>query len=1115
MTAYVGRVLTALSAALEFNSATLSGAIDVIVIEDERGRRHSSPFHVRFGKLQLLKAGGCPVTVELNGRSTTLRLLLGPDGCAYFYNPPTPADAPNAGANSDADLDAAVASPRPRSSAAPSQAAGAGGRVPFRPTLLQASAGSSGGGGGSLATDIVGLTRANSQPQKQSRPAGSARSTGDLARMASAPIAVPGAKAASMVDGMGASGGLDGVVGVVAHIEDAAAGYVSDSEVEVSRNERDGTAEVVDEPRSPPVSAVERRILKTYARSRSIRKQKKANTAAGTPTSTPVKVLARPEEGSLAGRGLEIAPLPPAVLPFQLEDTEEVAVDVERKKGCENLVPEMPDDGSSDPYPEAVGEKRAPRGDVIESADGKHDGEAKQQRERVMEASSGADAPPRMIPTDVVSPQVKGGVERSAAENGMMENKVLPPSSPNLPPDLTAPPTLALASVSLSREAENATIVAEESKLEVRSWDGMDMDDDINDGGTACLGASPLPRKLSSTVTAADSQPDPVDLSRAITSALDRVSGGELAVARHSMMKGAAVEESDYEQNSMLVMSMCGKLLEPDMSEEQVGDLVEKHRVSYSEFAANPNVLFNSDMLFCIDDRLVEFRIAAPFVMSSLAFGTPLDVDLLSSQMQALPRYGSKRSSGNEEGNEGADGGEVTSSSSPKDSRNTSPKEAIKSGGRFGWFGWSHSANTPSPPIGEPLLSEEDLLALEGSINEAAEQSAEQSEEQTPLPEQGTEPREVTGGGVSSQSIDVGGKEPGEGDGVGAAADSSGALTNAPAPQAVARSLPPARSSAELMDGEDDVVLKESSITAAELLAAAEREQLQKLQDEQMAPMFDPNDSCFSLTPTSEQLAALDLKPGPNTIRFTVESSAAEVDCRIFLWGPDIKIVISDVDGTITRSDVLGHVLPAVGRDWSHVGVAGLYTEIARHGYKFMYLTARPIGMASTTRDFLHSVTQGGARLPNGPVLMSPNRLVESFTREVIRRKPQEFKIAALREVRSLFPIDYNPFHAGFGNRDTDVISYRAVGLLPHRIIVVNTAAELLVNSVRYESAASYSTLRELVASMFPDIGRAVGRDSVHNVTDGAMFNSWNYWRPSLPDVDLDALLAEQDADSK
>lgn len=46
---------------------------------------------------------------------------------------------------------------------------------------------------------------------------------------------------------------------------------------------------------------------------------------------------------------------------------------------------------------------------------------------------------------------------------------------------------------------------------------------------------------------------------------------------------------------------------------------------------------------------------------------------------------------------------------------------------------------------------------------------------------------------------------------------------------------------------------------------------------------------------------------------------------RIFLWNYDTKVIISDVDGTITKSDMLGHILPRMGRDWSHPGIAKLF----------------------------------------------------------------------------------------------------------------------------------------------------------------------------------------------
>jgi phosphatidate phosphatase PAH1 len=55
---YVGRLSNLLSSVSkvynELNPATLSGAIDIVVVEQPNGDLACSPFHVRFGKLSLL-----------------------------------------------------------------------------------------------------------------------------------------------------------------------------------------------------------------------------------------------------------------------------------------------------------------------------------------------------------------------------------------------------------------------------------------------------------------------------------------------------------------------------------------------------------------------------------------------------------------------------------------------------------------------------------------------------------------------------------------------------------------------------------------------------------------------------------------------------------------------------------------------------------------------------------------------------------------------------------------------------------------------------------------------------------------------------------------------------
>ncbi|XP_020610530.1 phosphatidate phosphatase PAH1-like, partial [Orbicella faveolata] len=118
------------------------------------------------------------------------------------------------------------------------------------------------------------------------------------------------------------------------------------------------------------------------------------------------------------------------------------------------------------------------------------------------------------------------------------------------------------------------------------------------------------------------------------------------------------------------------------------------------------------------------------------------------------------------------------------------------------------------------------------------------------------------------------------------------------------------------------------------------------------------------------------------------------------------------------RSDVLGQILPVVGQAWAQSGVAHFFCAIRKNGYKVLYLSARAIGQAQQTRDYLKSVKQDQLMLPDGPLLLSPESLIKAFHREVIEKKPEEFKIACLRDIQSLFPAsNRNPFYAGFGNK--------------------------------------------------------------------------------------------------
>lgn len=66
------------------NPATLSGAIDVIVVEQDDGSLACSPFHVRFGKYQILRPSDKKVEFRVNGEKQDYAMKLGEGGEAFF-----------------------------------------------------------------------------------------------------------------------------------------------------------------------------------------------------------------------------------------------------------------------------------------------------------------------------------------------------------------------------------------------------------------------------------------------------------------------------------------------------------------------------------------------------------------------------------------------------------------------------------------------------------------------------------------------------------------------------------------------------------------------------------------------------------------------------------------------------------------------------------------------------------------------------------------------------------------------------------------------------------------------------------------------------------------------
>ncbi|KAM6920149.1 phosphatidate phosphatase LPIN2 isoform 1-T1 [Lycodopsis pacificus] len=259
-----------------------------------------------------------------------------------------------------------------------------------------------------------------------------------------------------------------------------------------------------------------------------------------------------------------------------------------------------------------------------------------------------------------------------------------------------------------------------------------------------------------------------------------------------------------------------------------------------------------------------------------------------------------------------------------------------------------------------------------------------------------------------------------------------------------------------------------------------------------------------SLRLSSDQIASLKLKEGPNDVTFSI-TTQYQGTCRcegtIYLWNWDDKVIISDIDGTITKSDVFGQILPQLGKDWTHQGIAKLYHSVAENGYKFLYCSARAIGMADMTRGYLQWVNDGGTILPRGPLMLSPSSLFSAFHREVIEKKPEIFKIECLTDIKNLFQHNKQPFHAAFGNRANDVFAYKEVGVPVCRIFTVNPKGELIQEQTK-GNKSSYCRLSELVEHVFPLLSKEQNEAFVL-----PEYSSFCYWRQPIPDVDPEELL--------
>ena len=126
-----------------------------------------------------------------------------------------------------------------------------------------------------------------------------------------------------------------------------------------------------------------------------------------------------------------------------------------------------------------------------------------------------------------------------------------------------------------------------------------------------------------------------------------------------------------------------------------------------------------------------------------------------------------------------------------------------------------------------------------------------------------------------------------------------------------------------------------------------------------------------SSSPSHHILKEMNLKKGQNRVSFYAKSLDCSANFNVFLWDIRTPIIVCDIDGTLTKSDVRGYMETVYLKRYSYVhsGAVSLIKSLeSKYNCNIVYLTTRPIEHQSETKQFLEKLEQDGILLPRGPL---------------------------------------------------------------------------------------------------------------------------------------------------
>jgi len=159
---------------------------------------------------------------------------------------------------------------------------------------------------------------------------------------------------------------------------------------------------------------------------------------------------------------------------------------------------------------------------------------------------------------------------------------------------------------------------------------------------------------------------------------------------------------------------------------------------------------------------------------------------------------------------------------------------------------------------------------------------------------------------------------------------------------------------------------------------------------------------------------------GRHRLHFVVAGDLSTADQLIEVLPSAARVVVTDVDGTLTEAESAEFMRIFNGRSpQANAGAADVLWALSRRGYRIFYLTARPDWLATRTHDWV--VERG---FPPG--LVHTTLDFTGATGAAARR----FKAAELRALDTTFE---QPADWAFGNMPSDAEAYAGAGIPDER----------------------------------------------------------------------------------